>query len=137
MLPPPRFRRSHSGVNRQIEAEPPVVGGIAQKEDRRSSERVRRRQDGVHQSLTDATPLVVREHPQRPEPQRRLTVDCGRTAHHVSYYLVVLFGDDRELGDDVTVSPERSDQNGFRGNGFTGSGKGGGVQGEDTVMVAG
>ena len=90
----------------------------------------------MHQSLTDAAPLAVREHSQRPEPQRRLTVDCGRAAHHVSYYLAVLFGDDRELGDDVTVFPERSDQNGFRRGGFAGSGKGGGVQGEDTVMVA-
>ena len=136
MLSPPRFGRLDTGVDRQIEAEPPVVGGVAQKEDGRSSERVRRRQDGVHQSLTDATPLVVRKHPQRSEPQRRLTVDGGRAAHHVSYYLVVLFGDDRELGNDVTVCPERSDQNGFRRDGFTGSGKGGGVQVEDTVMVA-
>ena len=54
----------------------------------------------------------------------------------MSYYLAVLFGNDRELGDDVTVCPERSDQNGFRRGGFAGSGKGGGVKGEDTVMVA-
>ena len=91
----------------------------------------------MHQCLANAPPLAVREHSQRPEPQRRLTVDTGPAAYHVSYYLRGLFGDNRELGDDVTVCSERLDQESFLRRGFTRLGKGGGVKREDAVLVPG
>lgn len=136
MLSPLRLGRLHAGALRQNKTETPVVGAIAQQKDTRSAERVSSRQDGMHQSLTNAPPLVVGVHPQRPEPQRRLTADGRRAAHHVSNYAVVLFGDDRELGNDVTVRSKRFDQKGFGRGGFAWSGKSGGVDGVDTVVVA-
>lgn len=135
MLPPLWLGRLHAGALRQFETETLVVGRIAQQEDTRSSERVGSRQDGMHQSLTDALPLAVRVHPQRPEPQRRLTVDSRPAAHHMTNDVVVVFRDDRELRDDVTVRSEGRDQNGFGRGGFARSGEGGGVQGEDVVVV--
>jgi hypothetical protein len=90
----------------------------------------------MHQGMTNAAPLPVGVYRQRPEPQRRLTVDGGPAADHVSDYSAALFGDDRELGDDVTIGTERFDQNGFGRGGFARSGKGGGVQGEDGALVA-
>jgi hypothetical protein len=136
MLSPLGLGRVHAGALSQIEPEALVVGGIAQKEDSGSAERVSSRQDGVHQSLTNALPLAVGVHPQRPESERRPTVDSGAAAYHVSDYFAVSFGNDRELGDDVTVGPEPLDQNGFGRGGVTGSGKGSGMNGEDTVVVA-
>jgi hypothetical protein len=89
----------------------------------------------MHQRLTNAAPLAVGMHTQRPESQGRPTIDSGPAAHHVSNYLAVLFGDDGELGDDVTVRSERFDQKGFGRGGSAWSGKGGGVKGEDAVLV--
>jgi hypothetical protein len=89
----------------------------------------------MHQSLTNASSLTVGMHSQRPESQRRPTVDRGPAAHHMSNYVVALFGDDRELGDDVTVRSKRFDQKGFGGGGSVWPGKGGGVKGEDAVVV--
>ena len=91
----------------------------------------------MHQGLAGALPLAVRVHSQRPKSQRRLIVDSGATAHHVADYFAVSFGNDRELGDDVTVCPEPVDQKSFRGGALTWPGKRCGVKGEDAVVVSG
>jgi hypothetical protein len=137
MLSPLCLRWLNAGALSQIETEPVVIGGIAQKKDRRDTERVSSRKDGVHQRLADAAPLMIGVHPERPKSQQRLTVDSGAAAYHVSDYFAGSFGDDRELRNDVTVCPKRVDQNGFRRSGFTRPGEGGRVNGEDDILVTG
>ena len=77
-----RSKDSHPG--RLHEAEPTVEVRIAKQRDQRFARRMAGADDGVHQRLTDAVALIVRQNTDRAEPKRSELADPPGGADHMA-----------------------------------------------------
>jgi hypothetical protein len=111
VLTPRRIGWGDAKRRRWDEAEARVVVGVAQEHDEWIVECVRGAEDGVHERVADVAALVLGEHADRTEPDRRRVVDGAFRADDVSDHLAGAgLGYERQRWDPPSVGSQSADE---------------------------
>src|SRR5579885_1892514 len=111
---PTRVGRSDAELRGGRKAKALVKDRIAEQSDQPLASGICCTEYGVHERVPDPTMLVVGEHTDRPQPERRGLIDMPARAHHVADHVVVGEGNQGQRLKPASVATQLGDQPGFR-----------------------